>query len=284
MQNFNELKIDNKLKNVIKYSNFVTPTPIQVKSIPVALTGKDIQVGMSAGKDAGRNICADNTTTDRTIISGLLHFGALQSNQVLDLGLDSVALGNSVFAIPDPTYLAMTKQCNMSFMLTLQDEINVFGGTTYKYMIGRDGNNPNGAFQLGLPFTEDLYAINNYKININNLGLSSFRGDNNNGAVDRCVYAGFADYANINTSENSGIMRVEPPEIMMVKIGNKEELSLNYLRFTITNFDNELSKELQGTSYINLVIKEGKKRIPQRTNVVKLDVTEKMVEYERNPF
>ena len=42
MQNFNELKIDNKLKNVIKYSNFVTPTPIQVKSIPVALTGKDI--------------------------------------------------------------------------------------------------------------------------------------------------------------------------------------------------------------------------------------------------
>ena len=42
MQNFNELKIDNKLKNVIKYANFVTPTPIQVKSIPVALTGKDI--------------------------------------------------------------------------------------------------------------------------------------------------------------------------------------------------------------------------------------------------
>ena len=42
MQNFNELKIDNKLKNVIKYSNFITPTPIQVKSIPVALTGKDI--------------------------------------------------------------------------------------------------------------------------------------------------------------------------------------------------------------------------------------------------
>jgi len=40
--NFSELPIENKLKNSIKFADFKTPTPIQSKSIPVSLTGKDI--------------------------------------------------------------------------------------------------------------------------------------------------------------------------------------------------------------------------------------------------
>ena len=39
---FNELPIENKLKNSIKFADFKTPTPIQSKSIPISLTGKDI--------------------------------------------------------------------------------------------------------------------------------------------------------------------------------------------------------------------------------------------------
>ena len=42
MKNFNELDIENKLKNSIKYSNFITPTPIQSQAIPIALEGKDV--------------------------------------------------------------------------------------------------------------------------------------------------------------------------------------------------------------------------------------------------
>ena len=42
MMNFNELPIENKLKNSIKFADFKTPTPIQSKSIPISLTGKDI--------------------------------------------------------------------------------------------------------------------------------------------------------------------------------------------------------------------------------------------------
>ena len=40
--NFNELPIENKLKNSIKFAEFNSPTPIQKQSIPVSLTGKDI--------------------------------------------------------------------------------------------------------------------------------------------------------------------------------------------------------------------------------------------------
>ena len=39
---FDELPIENKLKNSIKFADFKTPTPIQSKSIPISLTGKDI--------------------------------------------------------------------------------------------------------------------------------------------------------------------------------------------------------------------------------------------------
>ncbi len=42
MNNFNELNIESKLKNSLKYSNFIKPTPIQAKAIPIALNGKDI--------------------------------------------------------------------------------------------------------------------------------------------------------------------------------------------------------------------------------------------------
>ena len=42
MMNFNELPIDINLKSNLKNSNFITPTPIQNQSIPVALNGKDI--------------------------------------------------------------------------------------------------------------------------------------------------------------------------------------------------------------------------------------------------
>ena len=40
--NFIDLQIENKLKKSIELANFKTPTPIQSKSIPVSLTGKDI--------------------------------------------------------------------------------------------------------------------------------------------------------------------------------------------------------------------------------------------------
>ena len=40
--NFSELPIENKLKNSIKFADFKIPTPIQIKSIPVSLAGKDI--------------------------------------------------------------------------------------------------------------------------------------------------------------------------------------------------------------------------------------------------
>jgi ATP-dependent RNA helicase DeaD len=40
--NFDELPIENKLKNSIKFADFKTPTPIQSKSIPISLTGKDV--------------------------------------------------------------------------------------------------------------------------------------------------------------------------------------------------------------------------------------------------
>ena len=42
MIDFNELPIETKLKNSIKFADFKTPTPIQSKSIPISLTGKDI--------------------------------------------------------------------------------------------------------------------------------------------------------------------------------------------------------------------------------------------------
>ena len=42
MMDFSELPIDNKLKNSIKFADFKTPTPIQSKSIPISLMGKDI--------------------------------------------------------------------------------------------------------------------------------------------------------------------------------------------------------------------------------------------------
>ena len=42
MNNFNELPLENQLKNSLKFADFKTPTPIQSQSIPISLTGKDI--------------------------------------------------------------------------------------------------------------------------------------------------------------------------------------------------------------------------------------------------
>ena len=42
MNNFNELPLENQLKNSLKFADFKTPTPIQSQSIPLSLTGKDI--------------------------------------------------------------------------------------------------------------------------------------------------------------------------------------------------------------------------------------------------
>ena len=42
MNNFDDLLIENKLKKSIQFADFKTPTPIQSKSIPVSLTGRDI--------------------------------------------------------------------------------------------------------------------------------------------------------------------------------------------------------------------------------------------------
>ena len=40
--NFIDLEIENKLKKSIELANFKTPTPIQSRSIPISLTGRDI--------------------------------------------------------------------------------------------------------------------------------------------------------------------------------------------------------------------------------------------------
>ena len=40
--NFSNLEIENKLKKSIEFAEYKTPTPIQGKSIPISLTGKDI--------------------------------------------------------------------------------------------------------------------------------------------------------------------------------------------------------------------------------------------------
>ena len=40
--NFSELPLENKLKESIKFADFKTTTPIQSKSIPLSLTGRDI--------------------------------------------------------------------------------------------------------------------------------------------------------------------------------------------------------------------------------------------------
>ena len=42
MNNFNELPLEDQLKNSLKFADFKTPTPIQSQSIPISLTGKDI--------------------------------------------------------------------------------------------------------------------------------------------------------------------------------------------------------------------------------------------------
>jgi len=42
MNNFDDLLIENKLKKSIQFANFKIPTPIQSKSIPVSLSGRDI--------------------------------------------------------------------------------------------------------------------------------------------------------------------------------------------------------------------------------------------------
>ncbi len=42
MENFKSIKIEDSLKNSLSKMNFVKPTPIQSKAIPVALEGKDI--------------------------------------------------------------------------------------------------------------------------------------------------------------------------------------------------------------------------------------------------
>jgi superfamily II DNA/RNA helicase len=47
--NFSELPIENKLKNSIKFADFKTQTPIQRKSIPISLTGRDILATAQTG-------------------------------------------------------------------------------------------------------------------------------------------------------------------------------------------------------------------------------------------
>ena len=40
--NFSNLEIENKLKKSIEFAEYKTPTPIQSKSIPISLKGRDI--------------------------------------------------------------------------------------------------------------------------------------------------------------------------------------------------------------------------------------------------
>ena len=70
MIDFNQLPIENKLKNSIKFADFKIPTPIQSKSIPISLTGKDIlgtaQTG--TGKTLAFTIPMINKTISNTYV------------------------------------------------------------------------------------------------------------------------------------------------------------------------------------------------------------------------
>jgi ATP-dependent RNA helicase RhlE len=49
MQNFSELQISNYTKERLSFAKFVTPTPVQAASIPVALEGKDVLATAQTG-------------------------------------------------------------------------------------------------------------------------------------------------------------------------------------------------------------------------------------------
>ncbi len=101
--NFNELPIENKLKNSIKFAEFNSPTPIQKQSIPVSLTGKDIlgtaQTG--TGKTLAFTIPMINKlildkNTMALIICPTRELASQVMQTVLKLNVREIGIGNAL--------------------------------------------------------------------------------------------------------------------------------------------------------------------------------------------
>ena len=101
--NFNDLPIENKLKNSIKFADFKTPTPIQSKSIPISLTGKDIlgtaQTG--TGKTLAFTIPMINRlivdkNTMALIICPTRELASQVMQTVLKLNIREIGIGNAL--------------------------------------------------------------------------------------------------------------------------------------------------------------------------------------------
>ena len=101
--NFNELPIENKLKNSIRFADFITPTPIQSKSIPIGLLGKDIlgtaQTG--TGKTLAftipmiNKLILDNSTM-ALIVCPTRELATQVMQTVLKLNVREIGIGNAL--------------------------------------------------------------------------------------------------------------------------------------------------------------------------------------------
>jgi superfamily II DNA/RNA helicase len=101
--NFNELPLEDKLKNSIKFADFKTPTPIQSKSIPISLSGKDIlgtaQTG--TGKTLAFTIPMINKlildkNTMALIICPTRELASQVMQTVLKLNVREIGIGNAL--------------------------------------------------------------------------------------------------------------------------------------------------------------------------------------------
>ncbi len=101
--NFNDLPIENKLKNSIKFADFKKPTPIQIKSIPISLTGKDILGTAQTG--TGKTLAFTipminrlivNKNTMALIICPTRELASQVMQTVLKLNVREIGIGNAL--------------------------------------------------------------------------------------------------------------------------------------------------------------------------------------------
>ena len=101
--NFADLQIENKLKRSIELADFKTPTPIQIKSIPISLTGKDIlgtaQTG--TGKTLAFTIPMINKLIKNKNSMGLIvcptrELASQVMTNVLKLNIREIGIGNAL--------------------------------------------------------------------------------------------------------------------------------------------------------------------------------------------
>ena len=103
MQNFDELQIHNKLKISIKSANFTIPTPIQSKSIPISLQGKDILGTAQTG--TGKTLAFTipminklilNKSSMALIVCPTRELASQVMQNVLKLNMREIGIGNAL--------------------------------------------------------------------------------------------------------------------------------------------------------------------------------------------